>query len=65
MWNVLALVLTPSFIWYVRYWQSQYRANRFIGFVTGDIILAYKRKQIAEIESSHTIDQQFVVGADK
>ena len=49
MWNVLALVLTPSFIWYV----------------TGDIILAYKRKQIAEIEASHHIDQQFIVGAEK
>jgi hypothetical protein len=49
MWNVLWLVLTPSLIWYV----------------TGDVIIAYKRKQIAEIEASQHIDQQFIVGAEK
>jgi hypothetical protein len=49
MWNVLMLLLTPSVIWYV----------------TGDIIIAYKRKQINEIETSQQIDKEFITGAEK
>lgn len=49
MWNVLMLLLTPSMIWYV----------------TGDIIVAYKRKQLAEIEVAQNIDKEFIVGAEK